>query len=210
MVFFITIGEIIDIVIMAFFIGFLFKDIVAPANIQKKKVDVLDQYGYSIQKKKSFFKKFFDENFWFSVAVLSPAIILHELSHKFVAMGFGLAATFHAFYANSTTLFLGVLAVLSKLANFGFLFIVPGFVSIAPGGTYGEQSLIAFAGPAIHLIFWIGSMLILRYSKDLSKKWRVALILNKKINMFLFILNMLPIPGIDGWHVFSNLFKVLF
>jgi Zn-dependent protease len=32
----------------------------------------------------------------------------------------------------------------------------------------------------------------------------------KQINMFLFILNMIPIPGFDGFNVFYQLFKALF
>lgn len=206
---FITFHEIIDIIIMAFFIGFLFQDLVKPAQKRVRTDDVLDQYGYKLKKKEPFLKRLSNNNLWFSIAVLSPAIILHEMGHKFVAMAFGLSATFHAFYANSTTLFLGVLAFLAKIANFGLVFLVPGFVSISPGATVAQQGLIAFAGPFVHLVFWIGSLLVLKFKKNLSPKWRLAVLLNKKINLFLFILNMLPIPGIDGWQVYLSIFKLL-
>jgi hypothetical protein len=42
------------------------------------------------------------------------------------------------------------LAIIAKLTGFGFVFLVPGYVSIignAPPATY---ALIAFAGPAVH------------------------------------------------------------
>ena len=37
-----------------------------------------------------------------------------------------------------------------------------------------------------------------------------VLFLVKRINMFLFIFNMLPIPGFDGWSFFGYFFQVIF
>ena len=114
----ITLGEIIDLAAMTFFVGYIFSDLI-PAR--RENYDPLAHY-----------KSGFDfEGLKFAIMATAPAIIVHEMAHKFMALGFGLSATFYAFYRNSFTLMLGILAVISKLTGFGFVFIVPGFVGIS-------------------------------------------------------------------------------
>lgn len=193
--------ELFDMVIMTLLVGFIFSDIVAP---QKKPEDLIDKY---LKKKKAGFDY---KQLGLAAAITAPGVIFHELGHKFVAMSFGFQATFHAFYADTTTLVLGIIAIIAKLAKFGFLFFVPGFVSFNPAGmTPLQGALISFAGPAVNLIFWLGTAAYLKYGK-VNKKHYAAWFLTKQINMFLFILNMLPLPGIDGFSIYSNLFKAFF
>ena len=123
-----------------------------------------------------------------------------------MALGFGLSATFFAFYRSSFTLMLGILAVISKLTGFGFVFIVPGFVGISGNGTNLQFALAAFAGPFVNLILWLGSWYLLK-NKIYRKKHHLLLALTQRINMFLFIFNMLPIPGFDGYKVFTGLIR---
>ncbi|MAE13656.1 hypothetical protein CMO92_03750 [Candidatus Woesearchaeota archaeon] len=190
--------EVFDIAVMSLFLGYLFHDVVFPRH---RAVLVDPELTY---------KHGFDwKSFWYATAALAPSVILHELAHKFVAMGYGMEATFHAFYANSFTFLLGIFAIASKVFNFGFFLLVPGFVSIRGTGTPLEFGLIAFAGPAVHLILWLGSMLVLKVHKKLSSTQKVMVILVKQINMFLFIFNMLPIPGFDGFSVYSNILRGL-
>ncbi len=183
--------EVFDILLMTAYLGFLFKDVFVPPS----------GHYEPLAKRKSF------SGFWFACKVIAPPIILHELAHKFVAVGFGLSATFHAFYADPTTLVLGGIAFLAKLANFGFFLIVPGFVSIAGSATPLENFLIAFAGPGVHLALWAGSWLWLR-RKGLSRTQALILAFTSRINMFLFVFNMIPIPPFDGFQVFKNLFQL--
>ena len=200
----ITCHEVCDIIIMTLILGFLFKDAFGPVK-QKSSADVLDRYMKPSGKRRGRF-----DEFWFSVMVVAPGVIIHELAHKFVAMSFGLQATFHAFYANSTTLFLGVLAILAKLTGFGFVFLVPGYVEVIGSAAPLEHAIIAFAGPAIHGLLWLGAFLYPKFSKSkLSPRAAQFIHLTKYINGFLFILNMLPIPGIDGFHIYSNLAQVI-
>jgi Zn-dependent protease len=196
---FITFHEVFDIAVMTALIGFLFMDII-PMRTHD-----------------------FKTKFKLAAFSLAPVIILHELAHKFTAMAFGLKAVFHAFYAETTTLFLGMFAIIMKLSNFGFVFLVPGFVRICEtsSGTIDYACattlaanplwgfLIAFAGPLMHLIFWIGSGIILNKKPNLSENWTLFFVINKRINKFLFIINMLPIPGIDGYFVFTHLGEYL-
>ncbi|MBI2650839.1 hypothetical protein HYX04_06045 [Candidatus Woesearchaeota archaeon] len=192
----ITFGEIIDLVLMTFFVGYIFSGIIP---VRRESYDPLVHY-----------KKGFDfEGLKFAILATAPAIILHELAHKFVALGFGLNAVFFAFYRNSFTLMLGVFTIISKLTGFGFMFFVPGFVGISGNGTNLQFASTAFAGPLVNLILWLGSLYMLKTGKY-KKKYYLLLLLTSRINMFLFILNMLPIPGFDGNKVFMGLIGAFF
>lgn len=190
----ITIGEIIDLILMTFFVGYIFSGII-PVR-REEHYDPLTHY-----------KRGFDvEGLKFTIMATAPAIILHELMHKFVALGFGLDAVFYAFYRSTFTLMLGIFTIISKLTGFGFMFFVPGFVGISGNGTHLQFALTAFAGPFVNLVLWLLPWYILKYAKY-RKKHYLLLTLTQRINMFLFIFNMLPIPGFDGYKVFSGLIK---
>ena len=72
--------EIIDIVVMSAFLGYIFSDFLGKfAGPQS--YDVMGLMAH-------YSKKFNWNHFLFSVYVTAPAIILHEFGHKFVAMSF--------------------------------------------------------------------------------------------------------------------------
>ena len=186
-----TLSEVFDIFVMTLIVGYIF------SGTFRKPVehdyDPLKHYKHG-------FYGINWEDFKLSVLVTVPAIIFHELGHKFVALGFGLEAQFHAAW---TFLALGLAM---KLLNFGFIFVVPAYVSILGNPTNLQSSMVAFAGPAVNLILWLGSLAMLNL-KSIPKKYYGVLLLTSKINMFLFIFNMLPIPGFDGSKVFMGLIQ---
>jgi Zn-dependent protease len=204
--------ELVDVVIMTAVIGYLFHD---TFRHPQKRGDILDQYqtprrmgGVEWQ------------DFAWAAMLVAPTIVLHELGHKFVAMGFGFDATFHA-ACSSASLFSGgfldfycgltIVTVILKTVGVGFLFFVPAFVSVGGGPSNLQSALIAVAGPMVHLVFWITAAYLLkskRFMKRLDYKKRVYLFFFKQINMFLFILNMIPIPGFDGFNFLYHLVKV--
>ncbi|MDD3263783.1 MAG: M50 family metallopeptidase [Candidatus Nanoarchaeia archaeon] len=202
---FFTIKEIFEIVIVTIFVGIIFM------GLFKKRNSFVYASGTG-------FIGLFDKSaFIKSILVFGPAIILHELGHKFMAMAFGSSAYFNAAYQ-----FL-FLALLLRLIGLNFFFIIPAYVSFPIMGLNNLQmSLIAFAGPLVNLILFLIAMIILRKPKKYymmifkeynDKKYNDFLeVLNitKKINLLLFGLNMLPIPPLDGFSVFSNIFKFLF
>ena len=188
---FFTLAEIFDIVVMTVVVGYIF------SGLFKRPVDE------SYDPLKHFRAGFDINDLKFAILVTAPAIILHELGHKFVALSFGLEAVFQAAW-----LFLG-LALILKLMNFGFIFIVPAYVSILGRATPLEFGLIAFAGPAVNLFLWLTTALALKKNL-LPTKYNAALALTSKINMFLFIFNMLPIPGFDGSKVFTGFIQLFF
>ena len=128
--------------------------------------------------------------------------MLHELAHKFVAIGFGAAATLHAPYN------LYIFVIIMKLLRFPLLFFVGGYVSHTPL-PYLQSALVAVAGPLMNFIVW-GVIFVIVHYKLINKKYYKILEPIAKINLFLGIFNMIPIPGFDGFSFFVNLFKAFF
>ena len=168
---------------MTFVIGYIFSGSVP--YFKKKNI-------YAVPK-----KKFFDwERIKFAMLITAPGVVIHELAHKFVAMIYGYSATFQIF-----PLGLGI-GLLLKLVNSPFLFVAPGYVQIPLVADAVAYRLIAFAGPAVNLILWLGSWILLKTQKNLKKKWFTILVLTKQINMILFFFNMIPLGFFDGAKVF--------
>ena len=146
-------------------------------------------------------KKTFLKEFLFALLIIAPAVVLHEAAHKFVALFLGGEAIFHAHLP-----FLGI-GILLKLLNVGFIFFIPGYVEITNTAEL-HRFFIALAGPLTNLTLFALAFLFLK--KNWAKKYHYQLILTKKINLFLFIFNMLPIPPFDGFAVVSSAFSLLF
>ena len=191
---FINIKEIFDMILMIAVVGFIFMDTFK--SPRKEDEDVLQRY----LKKTIAFNW---NDFWFAAMVVAPAIMFHELGHKIVALSFGLNAEFNAAY-----IWL-VIAIVLKLINFPIIFLVPAYVSITGNSTISQNVLIAFAGPGINLILFIIAWIVLKTKKKMNhieiKFWS----LTKNINLFLLIFNLIPIPGFDGFTVFSGLWKLI-
>lgn len=190
----ISLAEIIDIIVMTAAVGFIFMGFIRSPSPD-----------YYIK------KRGFDwESFRIACWITAPALILHELAHKFVALGYGYSATFHAAYA-----FLA-LGIALRLMRSNFIFFVPGYVAIgcrtAAACTipHIQSAAIAAAGPFTNLALFIGAAAALKYKKKMKKQTRVILQFTKIINLFLFIFNMLPFYIFDGYKVFSGLFHHFF
>ncbi|HME86818.1 MAG TPA: hypothetical protein VKE88_00185, partial [Candidatus Nanoarchaeia archaeon] len=160
------------------------------------------------------------KEFLFSILIAGPAVMLHELGHKFVAIAFGHTATFFSAISINKLLnegvafldlpaFLMIMAVVSTYVGMGFFFFIPGYVSFSSAATPFQQFLIAFAGPGTNLMLWLTARWMIRNRRVPHKYFAIAF-WTEKINMMLFIFNMIPFPGFDGYKVFSGLFQVLF
>ena len=186
---FITIDEIIDIIIMVFAIGYIFSGF-----IKRKPTEGYDPLKYFQQNQ-------LWEDIKFGAMVAAPAVVLHELAHKFVAMGFGAQATLHA----PITMYL--IVILMKMLKFPVLFFVGGYVTHTALPAF-ESAMVAIAGPLMNLAVYIISMAVIKY-KLVDRKYYRAVGIAGKLNLFLLIFNMLPIPGFDGFHFFANIGKVI-
>ncbi len=179
---FLSVWEIVQLVILTVAVGYIFSGF-----IQRPKSP------YEIV------KRFDWEDLKFAAMVAAPAIVLHEFGHKFVALFFGLEATFHIW---PTGLLIGVVL---KLVSSPFLFLAPAYVSISSGATALQSVLIAFAGPAMNLLLWGLSYFMLKTKKNMSKNEMVGWAISKKLNIFLFIFNLIPLPPLDGYHVLNGI-----
>ncbi|MFW5852421.1 MAG: metalloprotease [Nanoarchaeota archaeon] len=208
-----TMGEIFDALVMSFVIGLIFSDFFSRYNRGVGKSSVIHKGKEQEYDPLSHYSKKLNlgplsvnwEDMKLAMIAIVPAIILHELGHKFTAMGFGVVATFQISY-----FFLGI-ALLLKVMNAPFIFLVPAFVSYPAGIiTPLQSSMVAFAGPAVNFAIFGISYLILKKSKNLSRKTILILGLTKQVNLFLGIFNMIPLRPFDGGHVVAGLIQTLF
>ncbi len=183
---FFTFLEIVYLVILTLSIGFIFTGFIRdPSHKQPYRL------------------KFNWQDFKFALLVSAPGIVLHELAHKFVAILFGLTANFFIFWSG-----LGI-AIFLKLISSPFILVAPGYVLIEGMPTEIQSILTSFAGPLVNLLFFLSAAFILNKAKKLSRRQAITLYLTKKINLFLFIFNMIPIPPLDGSKVIFGLFKLI-
>ncbi len=146
----------------------------------------------------------FGQLFAMSIVTVGSGFLLHELSHKIVAIRFGQIAAFRADYP-----MLG-LAVASGLA--GFLFAAPGAVHHRGYITDRENGIIAVAGPLTNLAlataFLVFFVLMRGFPGQIAAMGVV-------VNVFLAAFNMVPFGPLDGqtvlaWseYVFGAVFAV--
>ncbi|MBI5391636.1 hypothetical protein HZB00_01405 [Candidatus Woesearchaeota archaeon] len=131
------------------------------------------------------------ENIKIAMLAAAPGIILHELMHKFTAMGFGLRAMYEIW---PTGLLIGAIL---RIVNAGFMLLAPGYV-VFSGASPIQTTLIALAGPLTNGMLWGIAYVALR-RKDLSIRAILILTATKEINKWLFIFNVIPIPPLDGF-----------
>jgi len=179
----VSLGEIVDFIVMALIVGYIFSDF-----FLRRKTNVVLDYKAIL----------------FAAAITAPAIALHELSHKFVAISLGLNATFHAAY------FWLMIGLVLKAVSPGFIFFVPAYVTIQGLSTPLTQTIVSVAGPLTNLALFFIAWAVLALKVTKNEKGIFFLRLTKRINGFLFVFNMIPIPGFDGFQFFSGLYKLFF
>lgn len=166
--------EILEIILTIIIVGFIFE-----------KLFQLPMYSF---KEESILRRSM-----LSSLLLSPAIILHELSHKFVALAFGCSATYQMSYFGL------LIGVILKLLNFPFFFFIPAYVNISSIPNRLAYFSIAIAGPLTNLILFLLFSILLKYGKIRGKN-AFYFFIASRMNLYLFILNLIPIPGTDGYQ----------
>ncbi|MAH33205.1 hypothetical protein CL615_02325 [archaeon] len=192
----ITLPEIVDIIVMTIAIGYIFSKFFR--RTPQEGYDPLTYYR----------KNVLWEDIKYGAMIAAPAVVLHEMAHKFTAMGFGASATLHApsFFGIPYGMYL--LVILLIHLNFPILFFVGGYVSHSALPALAS-SIVAFSGPLINLILWLGGMYLIKHNL-VKRKYFTTIGMMAKLNMFFFIFNMIPIPGFDGSKVFAGLIQAIF
>lgn len=182
-----SLGEIVGFVLVSVIVGYIFSDFFIFKNKNSKNKSKLLDWRSML----------------FAIAVTAPAVIFHELAHKFAAVSFGLNATFHAAY------FWLMIGLVLKAISPGFIFFVPAYVMIQGMSTPLTQTVVSVAGPLVNLALFFIAWVVLALNLLQNKRAIIFAKLTKRINGFLFLLNMLPIPGFDGFHFFRGIYGFL-
>lgn len=178
---FFTLAELGALIVLTVSLGYIFMDMVSmhrPKTVEE------------LYKQKIFNK----QDFYFAMMDTAPAVVLHELGHKFVAIALGFQSNFHIWAFG-----LGV-AVFLKLISSPFLIIAPGYVSIPANVPVITQGFIAFAGPLVNAILYGIAFFVMKYRK-LSRKKFMFWAMTRRINGILTVFNMLPFWVLDGKKV---------
>lgn len=156
---------------------------------------------------------------WARILAIIPSIVLHEVSHGWVANAFGddtakragrLTLNPIAHVDPFGTLILPVLLALTSFGAFGYAKPVP----VNPGKLRNprQHSLyVGLAGPAVNIGLAVLAALWLKYGYDSSisdpDRLTVPLFLFwfGFVNVVLAVFNLLPIPPLDGSAVVERL-----
>lgn len=183
-----TLWEIAQIIITILAVGYIFSGIIRKPKHPLEAI---------------FENKWFDwENVKYAALATAPAVIFHEFAHKFLALGFGYQAIYQASWFGLA------IGIFLRLASPGFIFFIPGYVSVSGIGSAFNFGLVALVGPLINLAMFAFAWVALR--RNWWPKWHRVLHLTKIINLWLFIFNMLPIPGLDGFKFYYGIWSLFF
>lgn len=141
-------------------------------------------------------KIFNKEALLYSSVLSTLSVISHEMAHKFTAISLGFKATYHA---SLIGLSLGIILRTFHLP----IFFIPAYVSIPANAPALSNALIGISGPLSNLSLFLVVHLIRRF-----KSSRFLEVIGK-INLLLFLFNMIPFPGTDGYHFFSSLIRMI-
>jgi tetratricopeptide (TPR) repeat protein len=117
-------------------------------------------------------------------------LILHEVGHKFLAQHYGFEATFRA---NYSSLFISIL-----LSFAGFVLVNPGAVWFRGNVSKKQNGLISMVGPLINALLgicFLAAYLTLSFDSSILM---FAVWLGYKINVWIGLFNLIPIPPFDG------------
>jgi len=177
----ITGREIVDLILLTAALGYIFSGFI------KRPKNILEQFT----------KKFDWADLWYAAAVVSPAIVFHELAHKFIGLLYGFDSVLHI------SIFGLLLGIGLRYFRSPFVFFIPAYVASTSASSFpAEFAILALAGPATNFaLYWISEGLFLSRK---FPKWNHAFIISKQINLWLFILNMVPLGFFDGAKVFEG------
>ena len=140
-------------------------------------------------------------NYFLSIAILGPALILHELAHKFVAQKYDLLAVYVMWPTG-----IAIALLVAFVTQGGMIFAALGAVMISPvyhtrlgykfiGLTSEEMGKISISGPLTNLVLAIISYLLIPFNPGFF-------FMSANINCWIALFNCLPIPPLDGTKIF--------
>lgn len=146
---------------------------------------------------------------------VGSGFVLHELAHKFVAIKYGAHARYQT-WTFGLFLMLGI-AIIPQIFGMHFpLFLAPGAVMIyASSITRAQNGIISVAGPVTNILlalaFFIGGIALFGAVAfadvgevgEAGSVLATIFLLGARVNVFLAMFNLIPIPPLDGYKVLS-------
>ena len=141
-----------------------------------------------------------------SLLSISIAFIFHELAHRTIARYYGCYARFQMWSFG-----LKVALLFAILTNGNFVFAAPGAVVIYPridlwGSqqpiTKKESAIISLGGPGMNVLLAVVSFALI-HLVAVGGIIQTILTYSMKINLWLALFNMIPIPPLDGSKIFG-------
>ena len=148
--------------------------------------------------------------FFMQIWVVVFSICCHEFMHAWAALKQG----------DSTAADLGHLTLNPFKQMRGFSLVMLFFIGLAWGMVPVNPSrmrhrwssaLVSFAGPATNLALFLLSGIAAGVNARYFGNTNVSklFLIGGMINMILFIINMIPVPGFDGWNIATFFFPKL-
>jgi Zn-dependent protease len=153
--------------------------------------------------------------FFIQISVVVFSVCCHEYAHARIALQQGDPT---AAYSGHLTLNPHKQMGVYSLLMLAFLGIAWGQVPVNTSNLRNKYSeaLVAFAGPATNLIlFFAFTILLVIAEKSMSADFAVKILVMKFcylgsiLNFALFIINLLPVPILDGWPILLHFFPKL-
>ena len=150
-----------------------------------------------------------DPRVFFSVAVIVIlSVCIHEFMHAYVALRYGDdTAEKNGHLTLNPFKQMGIFS----LVLFCFFGLAWGRVPVNPSLMRGKYApaMVAFSGPLSNLVLSQFFVLLtyICFKNHIGDDFAVNMLFyGGRINIVLFILNMLPVPGFDGYAILSNIF----
>ncbi len=156
-----------------------------------------------------------DPNLYFSlVIIITFSICFHEYCHARAALWQGdHTAAMQGHLTLNPLKQMGVMSIIMLLV----VGISWGAVPVNPGNMRKRYSdaLVAFAGPAANIALFLTFAFLTAISVKFGKNPTITdsatnfLFSGAVLNVVLFLFNMLPVPPLDGFNVFTYLFPAM-
>ena len=177
-----TIGEVRDLTISALLLGFLFSIALGTFTYRTPSDAVV--------------------NFFVALAIVAPALIFHELAHKFMAQKYDCKANYELWPSGAIMSLLFTLLTAGRVifAALGAVMIKTSY-STRLGYKYiglssEEMGKIALAGPLVNIALSVIGFILLPFSRSFFVPFA-------QINAIIALFNLIPFPPLDGAKIFS-------
>ncbi len=137
-------------------------------------------------------------------AIVIFSICCHEWSHARTALAFGDDTAARAGHLTLNPLRQMGWMSLAMLALCGLAW---GAVPVDEGRMRGKWApeIVALAGPAMNMVLWVAFLLVARLAFVLGNMtWITVAFQGAVVNFALALLNLVPIPGLDGHRFFRR------